>query len=169
MHVNQEHKLKDVKNIGMLVGVCVPFASKAWCQKEIARSTEEDVNDVGIKIENVCQQDYVGKAVVVCVTMDKEEETSTKLINKCNENDLGIKHVSFKWASAIGITNAIRINHHNELDLRFEVLKGLKIDDAVEHSNDVSSGKETVMKVKTNNRKLFVGIEPRMCKMQVMR
>ena len=78
-------KLKHVKKIGMLVGVCVPFASKAWCQKDIARSVEKDVNNVEIKIENACQQDYVGRAVVVHVTMDKEEEISTKLINECDE------------------------------------------------------------------------------------
>ena len=63
------------------------------------------------------------------------------------------------WTSAIGITNAIRINHCNKLDLRFEVLKWLKIDDAVECSNDVSSAKEKLMMVKMNNINLFVEIE----------
>ena len=59
---------------------------------------------------------------------------------------------------------AIRINFYSELDLRFEFLKGFKIDDAAEHSDDFSIAKEMLMKVKKNNRKLFVGIETRMGK-----
>ena len=152
----------------MLVGVCVPCTSKVWHQQDISRSIEEDFNNVEIKIENTCQQDYVGRAAVACVTMDKEEEISAKLINEHNENDLGIKCVSFKWTSAIGITNTIRINYHNKLDLRFEGLKGMNIDDAVEYSNDISSAKEMSMDVKINNRKLFIGIKPGMGKTQTM-
>ena len=110
-------KLKHVKKMGMLVGACAPFASKAWCQKDIASSIEEDVKNIEIKIENACQQDYVGIAVVVCVTLDKEEETSTKMINKPDENNLGIICVSFKWTSAIRIMNAIRIHCYDKLDL----------------------------------------------------
>ena len=87
----------------MLVGVCVPFASKAWYQEDIANSIEEEENNIEIKIENADQQDHVGSDVVVYVTMDKEEAIGMKLINKHNENDLGIKHVSFKWTSATGI------------------------------------------------------------------
>ena len=94
-------KLKHVKKVGMLVGVCAPYASKVWCQQDIARSIEEEVNNVEIKIEHACQQDYVGKAVVACVTIDKEEDISAKSINEHNENDLGINFVSFKWTSAI--------------------------------------------------------------------
>ena len=60
--------------------------------------------------------------------------------------------------------NAIMINYHNELDLRFEVLKGVKIDNTVEHSNDISSAKEMLMNVKINDRSLFVGIKPGMDK-----
>ena len=102
LHVTIKNtKLKHVKKVGMLVGVCVPYASKAWCQQDIARSIEEEVNSIEIKIENVHQQYCVDRAVVACVAMDKEEEISAKMINECNENDLGIKFVSFKWTSAI--------------------------------------------------------------------
>ena len=100
--------------------------------------------------------------------MDKEEEIGTKMINKHDENDLGIKHASFKWTSATGVINAIRINCYDKVDLRFEVLKGLKIDDAVECNDDMSSVKEILMKVQKNNRKLFVGIESGMGKTQRM-
>ena len=152
----------------MLVGVCAPFASKAWYQQDIANSIEEDINNVEIKIENEHQQDHIGRAVVVYATMDKEEEIGTKMINKHNENDLGIKHVSFKWTSANGVINAIRINCYDKADLRFEVLKGLKIDDTVEHNDDISSVKEISMKVHKNNKKLFVGIESGMGKTSIM-
>ena len=36
----------------------------------------------------------------------------------------------------------------------------MKIDDTVEHRDDVSSAKKTLMKVKKNDRKIFVGNEP---------
>ena len=85
----------------MLVGVCVPYASKVWHQQDIVRNTEEEVNNIETKIENVCQQDYLGRSVVACVTIDKEEDISAKSINEHNENDLGINFVSFKWTSAI--------------------------------------------------------------------
>ena len=68
--------------------------------------------------------------------------------------------MSFKWTSAIVITNAIRMNCCNKIDLRFEVLGGTKTDDAIECSNDVSSAKEMLVNVKMNNKKSFVGIEP---------
>ena len=77
-------KLKRVKKIGMLVGVCAPFASREWYQKDIATIIEEEACDVEIKIEDVCQQDHVGRAVVVHATADKEEDIETKLINKHN-------------------------------------------------------------------------------------
>ena len=52
----------------------------------MARSIEEDFNNIEILIENACQQYCVGRAVVFYVTMDKEEEISTKLINKHYES-----------------------------------------------------------------------------------
>ena len=64
-------KLKNVKKIGMLVGAYAPHASKLWCQHNVAQHIEEEVNNVEIKIENVHQQDYVGRAVVVCIAMDE--------------------------------------------------------------------------------------------------
>ena len=54
---------------------------------------KEDDNNVEIRIENACQQDCVGRAVVACVTMDEEEEISSKMTNDHNENDLGINCV----------------------------------------------------------------------------
>ena len=97
--------------------------------------------------------------MVVHVTMDDEEEISAKMINEHNENDLGIKFVSFKWALATGITNAARMRHHKKECLRFEVLKEIRIDDEVEYGNDLSSAKEMFRNVETNSRKVFVGIE----------
>ena len=60
------------------------------------------------------------------------------------------------------------MNYCNKVDLRFEFLKGMKIDDTVEHGDDMSSAKEMLINVEINNRKLFVGIEPGMGKTQTM-
>ena len=86
--------MKHVKRAGILVGVCAPFASKEWFQKEIFRNIEEDKN-LEIKIETACQHEYPGKAMVAHVTMDKVEEISENLLSFCNENELGTKFVSF--------------------------------------------------------------------------
>ena len=48
------------------------------------------------------------------------------------------------------------MNYCNKVDLRFEFLKGMKIDDTVEHGDDMSSAKEMLINVEINNRKLFV-------------
>ena len=55
------------------------------------------------------------------------------MINDHNENELGSKSVSFKWTSAKGITNAIKMNHFNKEDFWFKVLKLFSINDVVEH------------------------------------
>ena len=64
-------KLKHVKKVGMLVGVCVPYASKVWCQQDITRSIEEEVNGIEIKTENAHQQDCAGRDLVARIAMDK--------------------------------------------------------------------------------------------------
>ena len=53
-------------------------------------------------------QEHSGKAMVVCATMDEEEEISTNLINVFDDNELGIRGVSFRWMSSTGIINAIK-------------------------------------------------------------
>ena len=106
--------------------------------------------------------------MVACVTMDKEEEISAKMMNNYNENDFGIKFVTFEWTSATGITNAIRMDYYKKEDLRFEVLKGIRIDDAVEHGTYLSGVKEMLRNVEINNRKVFVGIEQGIGKIKIM-
>ena len=66
--------------------MCLPFASKAWCQKEIARIIEEEEKNIEIKIETVCQHECLGRSMVAHATMDKEEEISKKIINVSHEN-----------------------------------------------------------------------------------
>ena len=92
-------KMKRAKRFGMLVGVCVLFSSKEWNQQDIESSIKEHENNIEIRIENVHQQEFTGRALVVHGMMDKEEEISAKTINEYNENELGIKYVSFKWTS----------------------------------------------------------------------
>ena len=47
--------MKHVKRIGIIVGVCVPIASKEWCQHDASSSMKEEESDVEIRIENVHQ------------------------------------------------------------------------------------------------------------------
>ena len=91
--------------------------------------------------------------------MDKEEEISAKLINVHNENELGVTCVSFKWNSSKETMNAIRINYCNKEDLRFEVLKGVSVNDVVEHEHELASMKKILGDVEVNQRNLCVGIE----------
>ena len=109
----------------------------------------------------MCQQEFSGRALVVQSTMDEEEEISAKLKNEHNENDLGIEFVSFKWTSAKGIVNSTSMNCHNKEELRFEVLKGISINDEVEYESELVSTKETLENAEVNQRKVFVGIEKR--------
>ena len=56
------------------------------------------------------QHEYSGRAMVAYTTMDKEEEISEKLLNVFNENELGIKCVSFQWTSSTRIINVMRMH-----------------------------------------------------------
>ena len=100
--------------------------------------------------------------------MDKEEQLSAKLTNVCNENELCIKCVSFKWASAKGMMNATRTNHCNKKDLRFEVLKVINVNEVAEHEHEIASAKEMLGNAEANQRKVFLGTEQRAGKMKRM-
>ena len=70
-----------MKRIGILSGVCVPFASNKWYQEEFLKTMNEDENNIEIKIATVHHQEYSGKAMVIYATLDKETKTNQKLIN----------------------------------------------------------------------------------------
>ena len=82
-------KIQHAIRLGIIIGACTLFASKLWCQEETAKIKNEDEKNVEIKIEKVHQHESSGRALVVCATMDKEEEISKKLINMLNDNELG--------------------------------------------------------------------------------
>ena len=151
--------MKHVKSVGTLVGACVLFTSKQWCWHNIARSIKENNKNVEMQIEHVHQQEYTGRALVLCTTMNKEEDVSTKIINELNENELGIKFVSFKRASAKGMMNSIRMNYCDKENLRFEVLKGISVNNALECECELTIVKEALHDEDVNQRKIFVGIE----------
>ena len=134
-------KMKHVKRIEMLAGLCVIFASKEWCHQDAASSIKEEEINLELRIENVHQQERTGRALVVHATMDEKEEISTKTTNDDNENELGIKCVSFKWTSAKDITKTTRMNYCDKEDLRFEVLKGISINDVSPYEHDLASVK----------------------------
>ena len=96
------------------------------------------------------QHEYSGKSMVVFAAMEKEEEISKKLINVFNENELGMKHVSFKCKSSAGTTNALRMNRHIKDDLCFEVLKGINARDKMDHECELASTKEILANVEVN-------------------
>ena len=82
MHISVKNtKLKHAKRLGIFLGACVPFASKEWCQKEIAKFINEDEKILKIKIETVCHYKCSGRSILVCMTIDKEEEIREKIIN----------------------------------------------------------------------------------------
>ena len=44
-------------------------------------------------------------------------------------NDLDLRHVSFKFSSKEGMFNAIKMSYQNKNEMWFEVLKGVKVED----------------------------------------
>ena len=46
-----------------------------------------------LKIEKACKNDYSGIVMVVCAMIDKENDTDTNLMQRFEDNDLGLKHV----------------------------------------------------------------------------
>ena len=56
-----------------------------------------------------------------------------------NENELGIKYVSFQLTSSKVITTTTRMNYHNKEDLRFEVLKGVIVHYTMEYECELAS------------------------------
>ena len=55
------------------------------------------------------------------------KKTDVDLLESIEDKNLGLRHVSFKFSTKEVIFNAIRMNFHRENQLRFEVLKGLKL------------------------------------------
>ena len=50
----------------------MPFASKEFCQKEIAKINKEEVENLEIKIEFFFQHECSGRAMLAHEIMDKE-------------------------------------------------------------------------------------------------
>ena len=76
-----------------------------------------------------------------------------------DDDDLGIKHILFKWTSSAGTTNAIRINYNNKDDLRFEVLKMISAHDKMEYECELPSAKEKLVNVEVKQKKSHAGLE----------
>ena len=67
--------------------------------------------------------------------------------------------MSFKCASEKVMMNVIRMSYCNKEDLRFEFLKGISINDALEHECELASMKDALQNVEVNQRKGFLAIE----------
>ena len=66
--------MEHAKRIGIRVGACTLFASNAWCQEDLIKTTNEKEDDVEIEIEKSYQHECSGKSMVVRATIDKESE-----------------------------------------------------------------------------------------------
>ena len=60
---------------------------------------------------------------------NKSENIDADLIEKLKDNNLGLRHVSFKLSTKEGIINAMIINFHRKNQLRFKLLKGARVED----------------------------------------
>ena len=60
-------------------------------------------------------------------TTDDESEINQKFVNKLKEYELGLKHLSFRWASSTGITNSIIMIHYKKEDIIFEIKRSKHI------------------------------------------
>ena len=81
---------------------------------------------------------------------DESEKIVIDLLESVKDNNLGLRCVSFKFSTREGIVNAIRINFQREKQLRFEVLKGVKVEDEVEHEGEKGSIKQVLYQVELN-------------------
>ena len=67
----------------------------------------------------------------------KIRKISAKLLEMLKGNELGAKCVSFQWTTLTGTMNAIRMNHCDKEDLRFEALKRTSFNDTIEHEREL--------------------------------
>ena len=74
-------------------------------------------------------------------------------------NNLDLRHVSFKFSSKQGMFNAIRMNHQNKNKMWFEVLKGVKVEDEVKNKGEEGTLKKAMQKIEVILRRTFIGIE----------
>ena len=105
------------------------------------------------------QNNYSGLGVVVYGVENECEKIDVELLERFKDNKLGVRCVSFKLSTKEGIINAIRMNYQREKQLRFEVLKGVKVEDEVEYEGETGTVKQVLQKVEVNQRRIFVGIE----------
>ena len=59
-----------------------------------------------------------------------------ELVEIFKDNELVLRHVSFKLWSVYGVIKGIRMIRHRENQLWFEVLKVVRSEDEVEHKGD---------------------------------
>ena len=74
--------------------------------------------------------------MVSCGVENESENIDKYLLERIKGNNLGLRHVSSKFSNKEGITNAIKINFYRENQLHFEALKGVTVENDVEHKGE---------------------------------
>ena len=75
------------------------------------------------------QNDHLGLGLVVHRVENESELTDKYLLERFKDNNLGLRYVSFKISTKEGITNELGMNFYRENQLRFEVIKGVNVED----------------------------------------
>ena len=76
--------------------------------------------------------------------------------------------MSFKFSTEKGIINAIRMSCDRKNQLCFEALKGVNVEDEVEHKRIKGTIKQVPQKEEVNQRIMFEGVEKGVGKMKIM-
>ena len=84
----------------------------------------------------VHKQKYSGVGLVVYGLEQESEDADKKLMESFKNNDLYLRHVSFKFSSKEGIFKVIRINYQHKNKMWFELLKGVNVEDEVKYKGE---------------------------------
>ena len=105
------------------------------------------------------QNKHSGLGAVVYGVKNESEKIDVDSLERFKNNNLGFRHVSFKFCTKEWIINAIRINYQSEKQFWFEVLKGEKVEDQVEYEGEKSTVKQVLQMQEVNQGRFFTGIE----------
>ena len=86
--------------------------------------------------EKVHQNDCSGLVLVVCGVENESELMDKDLLERFKDENLVLRHVSFKFSTKEDIINSIRTYFHRENQLRFEVLEGFNIEGGFEYEGE---------------------------------
>ena len=152
-------EMEHVKRIGILAWVCGEHASLASYQQRMTFLGRLADRKIELKKELVFQNNNSKKCVVVYAVENDNDEIDSTLLKSFRENNLGIRHVSFRKIDSNGILAAMRLNYYPEKTLKFVVLKEVCVDDKASYDGKIGTLKQVTKQVKVNSKKIIVGVE----------